>query len=133
MRVFCPANLPNAACKPTTSHRDLSGSALDREHLFDLVRLAAVDGRLAAFVVKRVDDHFEFSVAIQIKDCSDVVYIRRNRLIRFRVNFTGYKFCLNIPVDYAPQDDNGITSTLRRRELAPQGTARRMNGPICPR
>ncbi len=50
----------------------LSGSALDREHLFDLVRLAAVDGRLAAFVVKRVDDHFEFSVAIQIKDGSEL-------------------------------------------------------------
>ena len=92
---------------------DLSGSALDREHRLDLVGLAAIDGRLAAFVVKRVDNHFEFSVAIQIKDCSEVVYIRRNRLIRFRVNFTGYKFCLNIPVDYAPQDDDGITSRLR--------------------
>ena len=102
---------------------DLSGSALDREHLFDLVRLAAVDGRLAAFVVKRVDDHFEFSVAIQIKDCSEIVYIRRNGLIRFRVNFTGYKFCLNIPVDYAPQNDDGITSRLRRVLLAPRGTA----------
>jgi len=91
---------------------DLSGSALDRKHRFDLVRLAAVDRRLAAFVVKRVDNQFEFSVAIQIKDCSEVVYIRRNRLIRFRVNFTGYKFCLNIPVDYAPQDEYKITSTL---------------------
>ena len=93
---------------------DLSRSALDREHLFDLVRLATVDGRLAAFVVKRVDDHFEFSVAIQIKDCSEVVYIRRSRLIRFRINFTGYKFCLNLPVDYAPQDHDGITSRPRR-------------------
>ena len=53
---------------------DLSGSALDREHRLDLVGLAAVDGRLAAFVVKRVDDHFEFSVAIQIKDRGDLVY-----------------------------------------------------------
>jgi hypothetical protein len=25
--------------------------------------------------------------------------------MRFRVNFTSYKFCLNIPVDYAPQND----------------------------
>ena len=93
---------------------DLSGSALDREHRLDLVGLAAIDGRLAAFVVKRVDDHFEFSVAIQIKDCSEVVYIRSNRLIQFRVNFTGYKFRLNIPVDYASQNDDGITSTPRR-------------------
>lgn len=92
---------------------DLSGSACHREHGLDFVRFAAVDHGLAAFVVKRADDHFEFSVAIQIKDCSDVVYIRRNRLIRFRVNFTGYKFCLNTPVDYAPQDHKGITSTLR--------------------
>jgi hypothetical protein len=57
------------ACKPLNIRQpcDLSGSALDREHRLDLVRLAAVDGRLAAFVVKRMDDHFEFSVAIQIK------------------------------------------------------------------
>ena len=75
---------------------DLSGSALDREHLFDLVGLAAVDGRLAAFVVKRVDDHFEFSVAIQIKDRSDVVYrFGSNRLVRLRVKLTGHKLCLN--------------------------------------
>ena len=66
-------------------------------HRFDLVGLAAVDGRLAAFVVKRVDDHLEFSIAIQIKRCSEVVYIRRNGLIRFRIHFTGYEFCLNIP------------------------------------
>ena len=89
---------------------DLSGSALDREHLFDLVRLAAVDGRLAAFVVKRVDNHFEFSVAIQIKDCGDWYTFGSDRLIRFRVELTGHKFCLNIPVDYAPQNDDGITS-----------------------
>jgi hypothetical protein len=49
------------------------------EHLFDLVRLAAVDGRLAAFVVKRVDDHLEFSVAIQIKDCGDLTFSLLNR------------------------------------------------------
>ena len=67
---------------------DLSRSALDREHRLDLVGLAAVDGRLAAFVVKRMDDHFEFSVSIQIKDCSEIVYTRRNRLSRFRLNFT---------------------------------------------
>jgi hypothetical protein len=51
-------------CFPT----GLSGSALDREHRFNLVRLTAVDGGLAAFVVERVDDHFEFAVAIQIKN-----------------------------------------------------------------
>jgi len=95
-------------CVPTA----LSGPALDREHRFDLIRLAAVDGRLPAFVVKRVDDHLESSIAIQIKDCSEVVYIRRNRVIRFRLDLTRYKFCLNIPVDYAPQDEYKITSTL---------------------
>jgi hypothetical protein len=61
-----------------------------------------------------MDDYLEFSIAIQVKNCSEVVHIRCNGLIRFRVDFTGYKFCLNIPVDYAPQDDDGIiTSTLR--------------------
>ena len=90
----------------------LSGSACHREHGLDFIRFAAVDHGPAAFVVKRVDDHFEFSVAIQIKHCSDVVYIRSNRLIQFRVNFTSYNFRLNIPVDYASQDHDGITSTL---------------------
>ena len=52
-----------------------------------------------------MNDYFEFTVAIQIKNRGEVVYIRRNRLIRFRVDFTGYKFCLNIPVDDTPQDD----------------------------
>jgi hypothetical protein len=44
--------------------RALSRSALHREHLFDPIRLAAVDSRLAAFVVKRVNDHLEFSIPI---------------------------------------------------------------------
>jgi hypothetical protein len=91
----------------------VSDSALDREHGLDLVRFASVDGRLAAFVVKRMDDYLKFTVAIQIKNCGETVYIRRDGLIRFRVDFTGYKFCLNISVDDAPQDDDGITSTLR--------------------
>ena len=39
---------------------DLSRAALDREQRLDLVGLAAIDGRLAAFVVKRMNDHFEF-------------------------------------------------------------------------
>jgi hypothetical protein len=79
MHVFRPANLPKRSdgfqAVNIRQHCDLSRSALDREHLFDLVDLvglAAVDGRLAAFVVKRVDDYFEFSVAIQIKDCTFV-------------------------------------------------------------
>ena len=83
-------------------------------------------------LIKRVDDHLEFSVAIQIKDCSEVVYIRRNRVIRFRLDLTRYKFCLNIPVDYTPQDEDGITSTLRSVNGGPRGTAL-LNGPICPR
>jgi hypothetical protein len=58
----------------------LSSSALDREHRFDLVRLAAIDGRLAAFVVKRVDDHLEVPVPIQIKDCRDLIHVRSDRL-----------------------------------------------------
>ena len=58
---------------------DLSRAALDREQRLDLVGLAAIDGRLAAFVVKRMDNHFEFSVAIQIKDCSEIVYIRQRQ------------------------------------------------------
>jgi hypothetical protein len=74
------------ACKAVNISQscDVSGSAVDREH-FELVRLAAVDRRLPALRIKRMDDHFEFSIAIQIKDCSDVVNSRRNRLIRFRV------------------------------------------------
>ena len=92
---------------------DLSRAALDREQRLDLVGLAAIDGRLPALRIKRMDDHFDFSIAIQIKDCSEVVYTRCNRLSRFRIDFTGHKFCLNIPIDYAPQDDDGITSTLR--------------------
>ena len=95
-------------CFPT----GLSGSALDGEHRFNLVRLTAVDGRLAAFVVKRVDDHLEFSVAIQIKNRGNLVDIRSIGRICLRVKLAGNEFGLNIPVDYAPQDDDGITSTL---------------------
>ena len=51
---------------------DLSGSAFHREHGLDFVRFAVVDHGFAAFVVKRVDNHLEFSVAIQIKDCSEL-------------------------------------------------------------
>jgi hypothetical protein len=36
-----------------------------------------------------VDNHFEFAVAIQIKDGGDLVHIRSNRLIRLLVNLTG--------------------------------------------
>ena len=60
-----------------------------------------------------MDDYLEFSIAIQVKNCGKVVNIWRNGFIRFGVDFTGYKFCLNISLDDAPQDDNGITSTLR--------------------
>ena len=43
----------------------------------------------AAFVVERVDDHFEFAVGIQIKDGGDLVHVWSNRLIRLLVNLTG--------------------------------------------
>src|SRR5437763_16819683 len=58
-------------CVPTA----LSGPALDREHRFDLIRLAAVDGRFRRLRSKTSGRSLEFSVAIQIKDCSEVVYI----------------------------------------------------------
>ena len=72
-----------------TSNLCLSNSAFDRKYGLDLIELAAVDGGLAAFVVERVDDHFEFAVAIQIKDSGDLVHVRSNRLIRLLVNLTG--------------------------------------------
>src|SRR6266513_301120 len=96
-------------CVPTA----LSGPALDREHRFDLIRLAAVDGRLAAFVVKRVDDHSSFPSPFRSRTAARLYTFRRNRVIRFRLDVTRSKFRLNIPVDYAPQDEDGITSTLR--------------------
>ncbi len=68
---------------------DLLRAAVDREQRLDLVGLAAIDGRLAAFVVKRMDDHFEFAIAIQVKDRGDLVHVRSNRLIRLLVNLTG--------------------------------------------
>ena len=67
----------------------LSNSAFDRKYGLDLIEVAAVDGGLTAFVVERVDDHFEFAVAIQIEDRSDLVHVRSNRLIRLLVNLTG--------------------------------------------
>jgi hypothetical protein len=74
-----------------------SHSALDGKYGLDLIKFAAVDGGLAAFVVGRVDDHFEFAVAIQIKDGGGLV--RKNRLIPLRVNLTDHKLRLNFPVD----------------------------------
>jgi len=65
-------------------------------------------GRL---VVERMDDHFEFAVAIQIKDGGDLVHVRSNRLIRLQVNLTGHKLRLNFPGDDASQNDDRITST----------------------
>jgi hypothetical protein len=44
---------------------------------------------MVVFVVERVDDHFEFAVAIQIKDSRGLVHVRGNRLIRLLVNLTG--------------------------------------------
>jgi hypothetical protein len=54
------------ACKAVNISQscDVSGSALDREHFFELVRLAAVDRRLPALCIKRMDDHFAFSITI---------------------------------------------------------------------
>src|SRR5436190_11791238 len=90
------------------SRRSLNPSrpALDGECGLDLVRIAAVDGGLAAFLVERGDDHLEFAVAIQIKDRNDLVQVRSNRLIRLRVNLTGHKLRLNFPGDYASQNDD---------------------------
>ncbi len=97
-----------------TANLCLSHSAFDRNYGLDLIEFAAVDGGLAAFVVERVDDHFEFAVAIQIKDRGDLVHVRSNRLIRLRANLTGDKLRLNFAVDYASQNDDGITSRPRR-------------------
>ena len=72
-----------------TSNLCLSNSAFDRNYGLDLIEFAAVDGGLAAFVVERVDDHFEFAVAIQVKDRGDLGHVRSNRLIRLLVNLTG--------------------------------------------
>jgi len=72
-----------------TSNLCLSNSAFDRNYGLDLIEFAAVDGGLAAFVVERVDDHFEFAVGIQIKDGGDLVHVWSNRLIRLLVNLTG--------------------------------------------
>jgi len=83
LRAFRPANfVPQGSDDLGSRYLPflVSGSALDRQHFFDLVRLAAIDGRLAAFVVKRLNDHFEFTVAIQIKYCGEVVYIRQQIL-----------------------------------------------------
>src|SRR5437762_5399378 len=88
-----------------------SHSALDGKYGLDLIKFAAVDGGLAAFVVGRVDDHFEFAVAIQIKDGGDLVHVRSDRLIRLRVKLTGHKLRLNFPGDDASQNDDRITST----------------------
>ena len=88
-----------------------SRSALDGKYGLDLIEFAAIDGGPAAFVVERVDDHFEFAVAIQITDRGDLVHVRSNRLIRLQVNLTGHKLRLNFPGDYASQNDDGITST----------------------
>jgi hypothetical protein len=51
------------------------------------------------------------------------------------LDFTGYNFCLNIPTDYAPQDNDGITSTLgsfnwRLRERRARGIVRFVVGEI---
>ena len=64
---ICPTRSDGLQAVNVRQSCDLSGSAPDGEHRLDLIGLAAIDGRLAAFIVKRVDDHFEFSVAIQIK------------------------------------------------------------------
>jgi len=67
LRAFRPANfVPQGSDDLGSRYLPflVSGFALDRQHFFDLVRLAAIDGRLAAFVVKRLNDHFEFTVAI---------------------------------------------------------------------
>src|SRR5882724_2025021 len=97
-----------------TANLCLSRSAFDRKYGLDLIEFAAVDGGLTAFVVERVDDHFEFAVAIQIEDRGDLVHVRSNRLIRLRVSLTGHKLRLNFPGDYASQNDDGITSTSWR-------------------
>ena len=73
----------------------VSGSALDRQYRLSLVGLAAIDDRLAAFVLKRLDDYFEFSVSIQIKNRGNLVDIRsigRICLIKLAGNELGLHF-----------------------------------------
>ena len=89
-----------------TSNLCLSNSAFDRKYGLDLIEFAAVDGGLAAFVVERVDDYFEFAVAIQIKDGGDLVHVRKNRLIRLRVKLTGHELGLHFSGRHAPQNDD---------------------------
>ena len=52
-----------------------SHSTFDRKYGLDLIEFAPVDGGLAAFVVERVDNHFEFAVAVQIKHRGDLVFL----------------------------------------------------------
>src|SRR6266436_5657589 len=91
----------------------LSGSALDRERGLDLVGFAVIDRGLSAFVIKRLDDYFEFSIAIQIKDRSNLVHVSSDGLVGFRINFTSDNLRLNLTGDYTAQDDDGIASALR--------------------
>src|SRR5438034_1541971 len=91
----------------------LSRSALDGERGLDLVGFTVIDRGLSAFVIKRLDDYFEFSIAIQIKHRSNLVHVRSDGLVGFRINFTSDNLRLNLTVDYTAQDDDGITSALR--------------------
>lgn len=74
-----------------TANLSFSHSAFGRRYGFDLI--AAVDTSLAALVAKRVDDHFEFAVTIEIKHCGDLVHVWSTRLIR--VDLPGHKSRLN--------------------------------------
>jgi hypothetical protein len=86
----------------------------DRKFGLDLIDFAAVDDGLDAFVIKRLDGHLEFAIAIQIKDRSDLVQVWSDRLVRLLVKLIGYKLRLNFFGDYALQNDDGITSSPRR-------------------
>jgi hypothetical protein len=72
----------------------------------DHARFATVNSGFAALVVKRMDNHFELSVAIQIENGGNVIEIWNVRRIGFCVNFTGHKLRLNFAPNYAPQDDD---------------------------
>lgn len=65
-----------------------------------------IDRGLSAFVIKQLDDYFEFSIAIEIKHRRNLVHVRSDGLVWFRINFTGDNLHLNLTADYTAQDDD---------------------------
>ena len=96
---------------------DLSGSACHREHGLDFVRFAAVDHGLAGFLVKRVDDHFDFSVGIQVKDVTETHPNTFPRL-PVREDATVFVWFSRFPDREAyERSATAVTEAMREREL----------------